>query len=80
MTGLVPLPSPGFDDLSIDEKIDYLQALWERIAASSRPVPVLDWHREILDQRFSDLKRDPDTGDSWDVVQERLRKMLNERQ
>jgi pimeloyl-ACP methyl ester carboxylesterase len=28
----VPLPPPGFDDLSIDEKIDYLQSLWDRIA------------------------------------------------
>jgi len=29
----VPLPPPGFDDLSVDEKIDYLQSLWDRIAA-----------------------------------------------
>ena len=76
----VPLPPLGFDDLSIDEKIDYLQSLWDRIAASSRPVPVPEWHREILDQRLMDLERDPDSGDSWDVVQERLRRMLNERQ
>lgn len=29
----VPLP-PGFDGLSVVEKIDYLQSLWERVAAS----------------------------------------------
>lgn len=27
----VPLPPPGFDDLSVDEKIDHLQSLWHRI-------------------------------------------------
>ena len=32
----VPLPPPGFDDLSVDEKIDYLQSLWDRIAATLR--------------------------------------------
>ena len=32
----VPLPPPGFDDLSVDEKIDYLQSLWDRIAATPR--------------------------------------------
>jgi len=30
----VPLPPPSFDDLSVDEKIDYLQSLWDRIAAT----------------------------------------------
>jgi putative addiction module component (TIGR02574 family) len=80
MTRTVPLPPPGFDDLSIDEKIDYLQSLWDRIVATSQSVPVPEWHREILDQRLMDLERDPDSGDTWEVVQERLRRMLNERQ
>jgi len=48
---LVPLPPPGFDDLSIDEKIDYLQSLWDRIAATPDAIPVPDWHREIIDER-----------------------------
>lgn len=30
----IHFPPPGFDDLSIDEKIDYLELLWERIATS----------------------------------------------
>ena len=25
----VPLPPPGFDDLSVEEKLDYLESLWE---------------------------------------------------
>jgi putative addiction module component (TIGR02574 family) len=66
--------------LPIDEKIDYLQSLCDRIAASSQPVPVPEWHREILDERLMDLERDPDSGGTWRVVQERLRRMLNERQ
>jgi Domain of unknown function (DUF4331) len=36
----VPLPPPGFDELSVDEKIDYLQSLWDRIAATPKTVPV----------------------------------------
>jgi len=75
----VPLPPPGFDDLSIDEKIDYLQSLWDRIAAGPKPFSVQGWHREILDQRLMDFENNPDCGDSWDVVQERLRRKLDER-
>ena len=52
----VPLPPPGFDELSVDEKIDYLQSLWDRIAATPEEIPVPEWHREILQQRLSDLE------------------------
>lgn len=75
----VPLPPPGFDELSVDEKIDYLQSLWDRIAASPETIPVPDRHGEILDKRLKDLEADPDAGDSWEVVQERLRKKLDGR-
>ena len=73
----VPLPPPGFDDLSVDEKIDYLQSLWDRIAATAETIPVPDWHREILDERLKDLETDPAAGDSWEAVQERLRKRFD---
>lgn len=73
----VPLPPPGFDDLSVDEKIDYLQSLWDRIAATAETIPVPDWHRQILDERLNDLEADPAAGDSWEAVQERLRKRFD---
>lgn len=73
----IPLPPPGFDDLSVDEKIDYLQALWDRIAATPETIPVPDWHREIIDERVKELDVDPDAGDDWDVVKERLRKKFD---
>jgi putative addiction module component (TIGR02574 family) len=73
----VSLPPPGFDELSVDEKIDYLQSLWDWIAATPESIPVPDWHREILDERLKDLEADLGAGDSWDVVQERLRKKFD---
>jgi putative addiction module component (TIGR02574 family) len=76
----VPLPPPGFDDLSIDEKIDYLQSLWDRIAATPETIPVPDWHREIIDERVKEVDANPDAGDDWEVVQERLRTKFDNRQ
>jgi putative addiction module component (TIGR02574 family) len=77
MSNPVPLPPPGFDELSVDEKIDYLQSLWDRIAATPETVPVPNWHREVLDERLRDVEVDAGAGDSWDVVQERLRKKFD---
>lgn len=73
----VPLSPPGFDELSVDEKIDYLQSLWDRIAATPETIPVPHWHREILDERLKDLQAEPRAGDGWKVVQERLRGKLD---
>ena len=75
----VPLPPPGFDELSVDEKIDYLQSLWDRIAATPEQVPVPEWHREVLDERLKHDEANPDAGATWDVVRERLRDNLRRR-
>ena len=76
MANPVPLPPPGFDALSVDEQIEYVQSLWDRIAASPEQVPVPEWHREILKERLQDYEANPNVGGSWDVVRERLRDKL----
>ncbi len=48
----VELPPPGFDDLSVEEQIEYVQALWDHIAARPEQVPVPDWHRRIIKERL----------------------------
>ena len=69
MSQTLPIP-PGFDELSIDEQIEYLQSLWDRIAAKPEAVPVPDWHKEILAKR---LASESDTK-SWEELEEELRK------
>jgi putative addiction module component (TIGR02574 family) len=78
MSNSVPLPPLGFDDLSIDEQIEYVQSLWDRIAATPERVPVPEWHREILDERLKDDDANPGAGENWDVVRDRLRDKLRE--
>ena len=55
----VSFPPPGFDELSVDEKINYLQSLRDRIAATPETVPVPGSHREIREERLKDLLADP---------------------
>jgi Putative addiction module component len=40
--------------------------LWNG-AASPDSIPVLDWHREILDERLKELEANPDAGDIWEA-------------
>ena len=72
MGNALPLPPPGFDELNINEQIEYVQALWDRIAAKEDRVPVPDWHREILDERLADLQANPNAGRPWEQVRAEL--------
>ncbi|MEW6348619.1 MAG: addiction module protein [Thermodesulfobacteriota bacterium] len=78
MTHAIPDPPPGFDALSIDERLDYVQSLWDRIAAKPEEIPVPDWHKEILEERLADLRAHPDKGRPWKEVREGLRRKLRE--
>jgi putative addiction module component (TIGR02574 family) len=48
-----PLPPPGFDDLSVEEQIEYVSSLWDRIASQPETVPVPDWHWKIIEERLA---------------------------
>jgi len=74
MGNALPLPPPGFDDLNIEEQLEYVQALWDRIAAKEDQVPVPDWHREILDERLADLETNPNASRRWEDVRADLLK------
>jgi putative addiction module component (TIGR02574 family) len=76
MAQALPLPPPGFDALSVDEQIDYLQSLWDRIAARPQQVPVPDWHREVLAERLASLRKTPDEAKTWEQFDRELTEEL----
>ena len=79
MSQEVPIPPPGFDDLSIDEKIDYIQLLWARISANSEDAPVPEWHREVIAERLAAYRSDPAQGGAWDEVRDDILRRLRSR-
>ena len=68
MGDALPLPPPGFDGLSTDEKIEYVQALWDRISSDAEKVPLTEWQKQLLDERLADLEKNPDIGIPWSEV------------
>jgi putative addiction module component (TIGR02574 family) len=78
MAHALPLPPPGFDELPVEDKIDYVQALWDRIAARQEDVPVPEWHREILRERVAAFEANPDEGRPWEEVEADLLKRLDD--
>lgn len=74
-----PIPPPGFDDLSVEEQLDYVQSLWDRIAADPKRVPVPEWHREVLAERLKAYRSNPSEGRDWGDVRDRLQQQLKGR-
>jgi len=79
MSKMVPIPSPGFDDLSVDEQIDFVPSLWDRIAATSEQVPVPEWHREIIRERLAAYHAVPSDGRLWADVRTDIERKLRNR-
>ncbi|KYF57563.1 hypothetical protein BE08_03420 [Sorangium cellulosum] len=63
---------PGFDDLSPAEKLDYVQALWDRVALHPEAAPVLEWHREIIAERLAAHRAGQGSSRSWDEARRDL--------
>ena len=71
MSSEVPLPPPGFDGLSSAEQIEYVQALWDRIASRPNQVDIPDWHLEILEERLARYG-DAVEGRTWEEFENEL--------
>lgn len=69
----VPEP-PGFSDLTKSEQIRYLQALWDRIADCPDEVPVPQSHMELVQERLTAYRRDPNGARPAHEVLDRLGK------
>jgi len=76
MNRALPIPPPGFDELSIDEKVRYVEALWDRIAAAPEEVRVPDWHRQLVSERLAEYRSDPSPGRPWREVRDELLREL----
>ena len=66
MSANLKIPS-GFDDASNDERIDFVQELWDRIAQSPADVPIPNEHKRVLDERLDAYAAEPRPGRTWPV-------------
>ena len=79
MLSKVSNPPAGFDELTVEEKLDYVESLWDRIAAKPEAIAVPDWHLEVIEQRTHEGQGGSPTGRSWDDFREELRAKLRQR-
>jgi len=62
--------------MTIPEKIQLVQEIWDQIATEPEHIPFPDWHRELLCDRERDAVENPENEADWDTVRTRLRAQL----
>jgi len=50
--------------------------LWDDLAESQKDIPLTDEQKALLDERYQAFLKNPDEGEPWEVVRERIRKAL----
>jgi putative addiction module component (TIGR02574 family) len=69
---------PGFESLTVEEQLEFVQALWKRIGDQQR-IPSPEWHRQVLRERLADHERNPQDVVPWEEVRAELRTKLERR-
>jgi len=75
----VPNPPPGFDELTPDEKVRYVGALWDRIVADQDRLPISEAQRELIRRRLAAHEADPGAARPWSEVRRDIERAISER-
>ena len=60
-------------NLSVSERIQLVQDIWDSIAEVPDSVALTDEQKAELDRRLEAYHRDPNAGSPWSVVRERFK-------
>ena len=63
---------PDVSRLSISERIQLVQDIWDSIPTASDALPITEAQRQELDRRLEMYEQNPASASSWDEVKQRI--------
>jgi putative addiction module component (TIGR02574 family) len=69
--GAMSFPS-AISDLSLSEKLQLVEDLWDDIASDPEALPIHDWQKEELTRRKRNLSSHPESAISWADIEQRV--------
>jgi hypothetical protein len=67
MATLLPI-----DKMTIEEKLQAMEALWNDLCQQEAALPVHQWQKEILDERERLVERDEAQFSDWEEAKKRI--------
>ena len=62
----------NLQELSSSEKILLAEELWDSVASNDQLFPLTDDQKAVIENRLSQYSAEPDAGDSWGIVKNRI--------
>jgi hypothetical protein len=59
-------------EMSVEDKLQALEALWTDLCRNEEDIPVPQWHRSLLDERMRLAGEGKATFSSWELAKERI--------
>ena len=64
----------ALDQMTVEEKLRAMEALWKSLSKQEDQVPVPDWHKQVLDERQRQIDAGEASFVSLEEMKERVRK------
>jgi putative addiction module component (TIGR02574 family) len=58
------------ETLSVPERVQLVEDLWDSIARSSVTLPIPQWQKDELERRKQKHRKNPDSVSTWDQVKQ----------
>ena len=55
----------GIDRLSVRERLDLIEQIWDSLPEALGPDEVPEWHKEVLAKRLAEAEANPGGGIPW---------------
>jgi putative addiction module component (TIGR02574 family) len=64
------------DKLSVAQKLQLMEAIWDDLCRSGREIHSPEWHRQVLEARQRRADQDPSLFSDWNQARQRIRDSL----
>jgi putative addiction module component (TIGR02574 family) len=58
--------------LSLPERLQLVEDLWDSIAAEAETLPLSDWQKAELDRREAEYRQNPNLASTWEEAKQRI--------
>ncbi len=66
----MPLTKEEIFELSAEERLHLIETLWDSLSPAEVPLPA--WHKELIDERLDEHRRNPADTISWEEFRDEL--------
>ena len=64
------------DEMSLADKLQAMEVLWDDLCHNAQDVAVPEWHREVLAERAAVVKEGNAQIDDWEIAKVKIRESL----